>query len=674
MALHGRSRSAMVGLLVHLAVILPMVVAADFKKCNEQFKNNQTNMDLFGFTGSTHGRTIKPGTPLMSVRGCEILCGSDSQYKSWKESTTTISTWVLPMIGLILQAPFESNAKMRTFFATIRWLGSPVAALFHMLWNIKITAKCATMVDMSVPYDSFPGEESDFAQMRDSLGILSVMNQYTVDPKLDSSAAEKLVRVALFSNEVRMTDGGPTLAQRRRDLAANVREGRRRGIIPVFVTLMWFIFSLVISLADAFEDDNLGNNTLAHDLAIGLLMAWIPVLILAGIVDRNPSAPGDTRRRLNALVNDTRRALRDPQNQETIVSQGGGWRDRHYPWLDQIVDDAADAARFGAFFHDFAGQGRLRMHFGIAHPIMSNIEFSYVGQHGRDWLRHERDARWALVYGHVNPKGLFYFDWRELWQILGAVLVVGGAIAGSFVISFLTPTVGLGCRSGGYMIYMVLAGALLLAELVVWWATWRGSRIRATALKVFPVAEFVSTAWLLYIVSAQTIGSHKTCACMGSTWAGQGGYINLDTSEVNTSESVRGYWGVGTALSCAVMGAAFAFVVAEWCEQSFLHTQSYSSAMRGMRRTRRWKRLTLSFRHVPDRVIELVKWMLGRRERHSMIWSVHARYHRQKAFDTELTRTSSRLPGYLGNDDDDHGSVKTFTLVSPASTWAKPKT
>ena len=664
----------MLGLLAPLAVILPVVVvAADFKNCQEQFKHNQTNIDLFGYTGSTYGRTIKPGTPLMSVGGCEILCGSDSQYKSWKESTTTISTWVLPMIGLILQAPFESNAKRRTFFATIRWLGSPVAALFHMLWNIKITAKCALMVDMSVPYDSFPGEESDFAQMRDSLGILSVMNQYTVDPNLDPSAAEKLVRVALFSEEVRMTDGGPTLAQRRRDLAANVREGRRRGIIPVFVTLMWFIFSLVISLADAFEYDNLGNNTLAHDLAVGLLMAWIPVLILAGIVDRNPSAPEDTKRRLNALVDDTRRALRHPQNQDIIVRQGGGRRDRHYPWLDRLGDDAHP----GAFFDDFAGQGRLRMHFGIAHPIISNVEFSYVGQHGRNWLQHERDARWALVYGHVDPKRLFYFDWRELWQILGAVLVVGGAMAGAFIISFLTPTVGLGCRSGGYMIYMVLAGALLLAELVVWWATSRGSRVRATALKVLSVAEVVSTAWLLYIVSAQTVGSHKTCACMGSTWAGRGGYINLDASEVNTSESVRGYWGVGTALSCAIMGAAFAFVVAEWCEQSFLHTQSYPSAMRGMRRTRRWKRLTLSFRHVPDRVIELIKWTVGRRERHSMIWSVHSRYHRRKAFDEKLTRTSSRLPVYLVDDDDDgddDGSVKTYTLVSSASTWPSPKT
>ena len=33
------------------------------------------------------------------------------------------------------------------------------------------------MVDMATPYDQLPGEDSQFAQMRDSLYILSVMNQ-----------------------------------------------------------------------------------------------------------------------------------------------------------------------------------------------------------------------------------------------------------------------------------------------------------------------------------------------------------------------------------------------------------------------------------------------------------------------------------------------------------------
>lgn len=84
---------------------------------------------------------------------------------------------VLPVVGLILQAPFESNKNFHSFLALARWFGNPIASISYVLWNIKITGKCAMMVDMATPYDETPMEDSQFAQMRDSLYILSVMNQ-----------------------------------------------------------------------------------------------------------------------------------------------------------------------------------------------------------------------------------------------------------------------------------------------------------------------------------------------------------------------------------------------------------------------------------------------------------------------------------------------------------------
>ncbi len=627
--------------LALLLTLIPMAAAGagqHWKDCHARFMKNDTTKRLYGFHGPVHSQSIAPGTPLLSVDGCKALCGKGSNYHDWQTSASTITTWVLPMVGLLLQAPFESNAKKRTFLAIIRWLGSPIASLSYILWNVRVTAKSSLIVDMCVPYHEFPDADSDFAEIRDSFGILSFMNQYSFDPTCDTGAGEKLIRVALFSNEMKMTDGGPSLAQRRRTLADSLRSARRKGVVPLYITLMWFVFALAISLADAFGPRNIGSNTLAHDLAMGLLMSWVPVIILSGIVDRNPSAVEDTRRRLNELLAVTRNALLDPYNTETIVVQGGGWRE-HYPWLDQIESDD----RFDDFFHEFAGQGRVRMHYGIADPILSNIEFSYVGQHGRNWLEHDRDARWALVYGYVNPKGLFHFDLRQLWQILSSILIIDGIIAGAFVISFLTPTVGLGCRSGGYMIFQVFTGALLTTELMVWWATHRTSPIRAAFNWVLTVGELVSTSWLIYIIMAQIVGSYQSCACKGSTWAGKGGYIDLGTSEVYKSPEVKKYWGAGTALSVTIMGGAFAFIIAEWCEQSHLFTQKYSDAMSGLRRTRRWKRLTLPFRHIPDRVIELIKWTIRHHQRRSMIWTVHSRPQRQRLL-RQPSRTSSRRP------------------------------
>lgn len=65
--------------------------------------------------------------------------------------------------------------------------------------------------------------------------------------------------------------------------------------------------------------------------------------------------------------------------------------------------------------------------------------------------------------------GLNWLDYRELWQVFAAVFIVGGTLFGAFCLSSFTPTVGLGCRSGGYTIFAILAFTLILAEMVSWW-------------------------------------------------------------------------------------------------------------------------------------------------------------------------------------------------------------
>ena len=83
----------------------------------------------------------------------------------------------------MLQAPYESNEFWQTVWAIARWVGSPIAALAYTLWNIKVSGKCAMMVDMATTYDQLPPQDSEFGQMRDSLYILSVMNQCKYRPR-----------------------------------------------------------------------------------------------------------------------------------------------------------------------------------------------------------------------------------------------------------------------------------------------------------------------------------------------------------------------------------------------------------------------------------------------------------------------------------------------------------
>ena len=77
------------------------------------------------------------------------------------------------------------------------------------------------------------------------------MNQYTIKRRMPAQEAERLLRIALFSDSLQLMvveDETRSLVKRRRKLARTIREHRKRGVVPVFISLMWFLFSLVVSI------------------------------------------------------------------------------------------------------------------------------------------------------------------------------------------------------------------------------------------------------------------------------------------------------------------------------------------------------------------------------------------------------------------------------------------
>jgi len=206
----------------------------NFDKCGVRFAANETLRSEWGWRGPIIGIAPNSSTQI-SREGCLHICGAGADFYPWKDVSGTITTWILPVVGTLLQAPFESNATKRTLLAITRWVGSPIASLSYVLWNIKVSAKAALMVDMAVKYDETPDRKTDFGSMRDSMYLLLIMNQYTLKPAVTRSEkeAEGLLRIVLFSKDLVLTDtDNKTLRQMRRILAREVREMRRRGVVP----------------------------------------------------------------------------------------------------------------------------------------------------------------------------------------------------------------------------------------------------------------------------------------------------------------------------------------------------------------------------------------------------------------------------------------------------------
>jgi hypothetical protein len=119
-----------------------MTKSANFSECGTRYMASPSLIARYNYSGPV--RLIPPSPPTqISYRGCVALCGSGTDWYDWSVSSSFITTWVLPMIGMLLQAPFESNDFWQTVKAICRWVGSPIASLSWILWNIEVSGKCA---------------------------------------------------------------------------------------------------------------------------------------------------------------------------------------------------------------------------------------------------------------------------------------------------------------------------------------------------------------------------------------------------------------------------------------------------------------------------------------------------------------------------------------------------
>lgn len=244
--------------------------------------------------------------------------------------------------------------------------------------------------------------------------------------------SERLLRVALFSHslEVQPKDGiTQPIEYRRKALAKSFREQRKKGVVPVLLSLGWFMFALALSIEAAFGQ--LGSSQAAHNLAMGLLLAWLPVLVTATTVNRNPSGAEPLRRQLNEFVEEVRSALL----YRSLRGRGLGHLPQHQGDLAWARVLQVDNYYHHGLFARFAGQGRLRWHSGVAHPILAALDTAYMATNHRSWLRSYYRSPNSILRSSGNEQRLIYFDLRMSWSMLHSIAVVGCTIFGAFILS-----------------------------------------------------------------------------------------------------------------------------------------------------------------------------------------------------------------------------------------------
>ncbi len=174
--------------------------------------------------------------------------------------------------------------------------------------------------------------ENTAADLRDGLYILSVLNQFDIRAGSCGNASEDtassyqnmyaVLLFALFScdstdpiaatavevapapfgcnipGQYNLMNRSSNLRQWRAQVASDLRDTRKRSVVPVLVSVIWFCVSLVVSLSKALGSNKASSN----NLALGLLMCWLPALVTWAVVDRNPTSIRHAHRALQHFL------------------------------------------------------------------------------------------------------------------------------------------------------------------------------------------------------------------------------------------------------------------------------------------------------------------------------------------------------------------------------------
>ncbi|RSL95586.1 hypothetical protein CEP52_011963 [Fusarium oligoseptatum] len=205
------------------------------------------------------------------------------------------------------------------------------------------------------------------------------------------------------------------------------------GHLGTFITA--FIFSIVLAF-----DEEAGNRT-GSPLTLGLLCCWLPLLVIFTIIDRNPVSADRSVAlmsrwlfNVDAVLTSARAAGADLNNMQTPV-----WWSRNRP-----------AATLEVFeIQEFIGQGRKIKCCGLADAMIRNVRALQQQKRplGNNLDQYRLCAQTVLE--HLD--GTRPTQWW-VTAVVSFFLVVFEVMM-AFLVAYCTPTFGLGCWSGGYMMF-----------------------------------------------------------------------------------------------------------------------------------------------------------------------------------------------------------------------------
>ncbi|KAJ6507064.1 hypothetical protein C8R45DRAFT_816758 [Mycena sanguinolenta] len=491
----------------------------------------------------------------ITLQACQEACGSDQlvqvRFTYFSSAAVPLATWLLPWIGLIAQLPFEADGWMDLLSACL-CVGSPALATYSLVLTTfnrqHITSRFRRLKDKAEKY--MPQRYQYMAHRLDSAAFVLKESQQC------PMRADQ--RMGDFASLIVLPD-----RQNFWTIAAKDLNNTRRGFTYSFLAQVLLAFSSYLISFVAAVHDSLGSPDVGLQFASSSVWSWMfPIVfgyvaILTALSTTVHPAVDPALRRRKHLPRGHQNKLLD----EDLLLSGADTAEFEDPlpsasWLG--MDMRGDERREGPIFN----YARILTWFAFAEHVERAFKTSLqrfrasnspVPTEGTQISRTGEEqtttplatAEAAAMYCglSVSQDLKAFASWEDIpsvalkhifYAALVALFLQWGTTGAAIFVAYFTPAVGLGCRSGSYLIYGLAATLSWLLLVFSQFASHalmhrlegdpsRRSAglsilgmVAVTTQVVGKVIAITNAGWLIASTVLEEIGAFETCWCQTS--------------------------------------------------------------------------------------------------------------------------------------------------------------
>ncbi|KAJ7083628.1 hypothetical protein B0H15DRAFT_416574 [Mycena belliarum] len=554
-----------------LCSLLPIGVVAtvDFNTCLRQVRNGEWGS--IGGTDNTGHRVsnISEATAI-TYDLCLVACGAGSEPFDWNIFSQQFSAWLLPYLALVSQLPFGANSRLDNIVSMLLTMGSPTLAAY----SLALTVLNGHWIAQRFSPLNYPN-------VRNAVRILSSLQQASFQVTRDEALLASLI--VLPENDEWWSE-----------LVIWLNFVHTWSISAV-ASILWVIIAYVFTVVDSFSGVVTYSTLNANGQAVGSIFLWL-LPIVVGWLQLSPKCDYDRVQQALKRAN-TIAYVATPDGKPTPASDISGKRaislQRGAGEIHRDEQSSAPIYNYARFlpwtlavedvYHAFReASDKSETH----QPVDSPSEWEKGDRNTRICPQNRRGSL-AQVAAYIKPTvepGTSYAKGRSRWGpgVLSrfllasflALFLTWGTVGAAILIAFFTPTKGIACRSGSYLIYgiistlvwILLATSSALAHYSTFTVSFKGRYMHTKSTRwagIFAiilrrlgkVLASINAVWIVLACLFQFGSFFDRCWCNSSVfYLGKHAYNVIDVTRDDVA-ALNEPWigGVALASGCAIL-------------------------------------------------------------------------------------------------------------------------